>query len=126
MLGARFHSIGCAFGDQAPTPGVGRQGRTASRAPLAGRAGDAPAFTDVMARLRVPRWRGRPRTRPYVVPADKADSSRAIRDHLRKRGIRAVMTPVPSDQRGHRLRRGIRAAGHRPSTARLAVPKAPS
>jgi hypothetical protein len=38
----------------------------------AGQAGDAPAFTDVMARLRVPRRRGRPRTRPDVVLADKA------------------------------------------------------
>lgn len=60
-----------------------------------------------MARLRVPRRRGRPRTRPDLVLADKAYSSRAIRDHLRKRGI-----PVPADQRGHRLRRGSR--GGRP------------
>jgi transposase len=37
--------------------------------------------------------------------ADKAYSSRAIRDHLRKRGIRAVI-PVPADQRSHRPRRG--------------------
>ncbi|MFD3585438.1 IS5 family transposase [Streptomyces sp. NPDC058683] len=73
----------------------------------AGQAGDAPAFIDGMARLRVPRRRGRPRTRPEVVLADKAHSSRAIREHLRKRGIRAVI-PVPADQRGHRLRRGSR------------------
>uniref|UniRef100_UPI0012FF4FDA transposase n=1 Tax=Streptomyces exfoliatus TaxID=1905 RepID=UPI0012FF4FDA len=33
--------------------------------------------------------------------------SRAICDHLSKRGIRAVI-PVPTDQRGHRLRRGRR------------------
>ncbi|WP_443080943.1 IS5 family transposase [Streptomyces sp. PTD9-10] len=77
----------------------------------AGQAGDAPAFTAVMARLRVPRRRGRPRTRPDVVLADRAYSSRAIRDHLRKRGIRAVI-PVPADQRGHRLRLGSR--GGRP------------
>ncbi|NWF31415.1 IS5 family transposase, partial [Streptomyces sp. PKU-EA00015] len=77
----------------------------------AGQAGDAPAFTDVMARLRVPRRRGRPRTRPDLVLADKAYSSRAIREHLRKRGIRAVI-PVPADQRSHRLRRGSR--GGRP------------
>jgi hypothetical protein len=43
--------------------------------------------------------------------ADKAYSSRAIREHLRKRGIRAVI-PVPADQRSHRLRRGGR--GGRP------------
>lgn len=77
----------------------------------AGQAGDAPAFAHVMARLRVPRRRGRPRTRPDVVLADKAYSSRAIREHLRKRGIQAVI-PVPADQRGHRLRRGSR--GGRP------------
>ncbi|MEU9289473.1 IS5 family transposase [Streptomyces sp. NPDC048275] len=73
----------------------------------AGQAGDAPAFIDVMARLRVPRRRGRPRTRPDAVLADTAYSSRAIREHLRKRGIRAVI-PVPADQQGHRLRRGSR------------------
>ncbi|MGV4988544.1 IS5 family transposase [Streptomyces sp. NRAIS4] len=77
----------------------------------AGQAGDAPAFTDVMALLRIPRPRGRPRTRPDVILADKAYSSRAIREHLRKRGIRAVI-PVPEDQRAHRLRRGSR--GGRP------------
>ncbi|MFD3729272.1 hypothetical protein [Streptomyces sp. NPDC058671] len=51
-----------------------------------------------MARLRVPRRRGWPRTSPDVVPTDKAYSSRAIREHLRKRGIRAGI-PVPADQR---------------------------
>ncbi|MGP3982918.1 transposase [Streptomyces sp. KR80] len=71
----------------------------------AGQAGDAPTFTGVMARLRVPRRRGRPRARPDMVLADKAYSSRAIREHLCKRGIRAVI-PVPADQQGHRLRDG--------------------
>jgi transposase len=79
----------------------------------AGQAGDAPAFADVMARVRLPRRRGRPRTRPDAILADKAYSSHAIREHLRKRGIRAVI-PVPADQRGHRLRRGNR--GGRPPT----------
>ncbi|MCM9077130.1 IS5 family transposase [Streptomyces spororaveus] len=78
----------------------------------AGQAGDAPAFETVMARIRVPRTgTGRPRTRPFVVLADRAYSSRAIRSHLRRRGIRAVI-PQPSDQIGHRLRRGHR--GGRP------------
>ncbi|WP_239471322.1 IS5 family transposase [Streptomyces sp. CS207] len=71
----------------------------------AGQAGDAPAFTDVMARLRVPRRRGRPRTRPDLVLADKAYSSRAIRDHLRRRGIRAVI-PERADQQANRRQRG--------------------
>lgn len=64
-----------------------------------------------MARLRVLRKRGRPRTTPDVVLADKAYSSRAIRKHLRRRGIRAVI-PVPADQQAHRLRRG--SQGGRP------------
>ncbi|WP_435881822.1 transposase [Streptomyces werraensis] len=73
--------------------------------------GDAPAFTKVMARLRVPRRRGRPRTRPDVVLADKAYSSRAIRSHLRKRGVRGVI-PERADQQANRMRRG--QAGGRP------------
>ncbi|MFD5912953.1 IS5 family transposase [Streptomyces massasporeus] len=72
----------------------------------AGQAGDAPAFEAVMAGIQVPRsGPGRPRTRPEAVLADRAYSSRAIREHLRQRGIRAVI-PQPSDQIGHRLRRG--------------------
>src|SRR5690606_39068423 len=42
---------------------------------------------------------------------DKAYSSRAIRAHLRDRGIKAVI-PEPDDQKGHRKRRGSR--GGRP------------
>nr|WP_203602567.1 IS5 family transposase [Streptomyces coelicoflavus] len=79
----------------------------------AGQAGDAPAFETVMSRIRVPRiGSGRPRTRPLAVLADRAYSSRAIRSHLRRRGIRAVI-PQPSDQVGHRLRRG-RSGGRPP------------
>ncbi|MFG2352073.1 IS5 family transposase [Streptomyces phaeochromogenes] len=78
----------------------------------AGQAGDAPAFEAVMARIRIPSsGPGRPRTRPTTVLADRAYSSRAIRGHLRRRGIRAVI-PQPADQIGHRLRRGC--AGGRP------------
>ncbi|WP_407078073.1 IS5 family transposase [Streptomyces sp. NPDC126499] len=79
----------------------------------AGQAGDAPAFEAVMGGIRIP-WRGlgRPRTRPAIVLADRAHSSRAIRGHLRRRGIRAVI-PQPADQIGHRLRRG-RAEGRPP------------
>lgn len=79
----------------------------------AGQASDAPAFETVMASIRIPRsGPGRPRTRPDVVLADRAYASRAIRDHLRRRGIRAVI-PQPSDQVGHRLRRG--RTGGRPA-----------
>lgn len=68
-------------------------------------------FLPLMAALRVTRPVGRPRTRPDAVRADKAYSSRAIRTHLRTRGITAVI-PEPDDQKGHRARRGSR--GGRP------------
>ncbi|MBB5617530.1 putative transposase [Chryseoglobus frigidaquae] len=71
-----------------------------------GQAGDAPMFPVLMAHLHVARrGPGRPRSRPDRVRADKAYSSRAIRHHLRSRGIVAVI-PEPADQRGHRSRRG--------------------
>ncbi|MYW16188.1 transposase, partial [Streptomyces sp. SID2955] len=46
-------------------------------------AGDAPAFEQVMDRIRAPRPVGRPRTTTAAVLTDKAYSSRAIRRHLR-------------------------------------------
>jgi hypothetical protein len=76
-----------------------------------GQADDAPAFEDVMGALRVPRAAGRPRTRPVLVLADRAYSSRAIREHLRRRGIRTVI-PQPSNQVANRRRKGRR--GGRP------------
>lgn len=72
-----------------------------------GQAGDSPLFLPLMAHLRVGRDMGRPRTRPDAVRDDKAYSSRAIRGHLRSRGIKAVI-PEPDDQKGHRKRRGSR------------------
>ncbi len=48
-----------------------------------------------------------------MVLADKAYSSRAIRRHLRRRGIRAVI-PQPADQAANRKRRG--RLGGRPPT----------
>ncbi|WP_144128389.1 IS5 family transposase, partial [Catellatospora sichuanensis] len=85
----------------------------------AGQAGDSPQFAAVLAAIRVPRQGpGRPRTRPDRVLADKAYSSRANRDLLRRRGIKATI-PTPSDQAGHRRRRG--KAGGRPPTFDLVV-----
>ena len=55
--------------------------------------------------------RGRPRTRPGRILGDKAYSSRAIRGHLRRRGITATI-PEPADQKANRTRRGRR--GGRP------------
>ena len=57
------------------------------------------------------RGRGRPRTRPGRVLADKAYSSTAIRAHLRRRHIKTVI-PEPADQGAGRLRRGSK--GGRP------------
>jgi len=54
---------------------------------------------------------GRPRTRPEALRGDKAYSARGHRAHLRARWITAVI-PEPSDQIGHRKRRGSR--GGRP------------
>jgi transposase len=64
------------------------------------------AFEPVMAAIRIRRRGvGRPRTRPGRVLGDKAYSSRAIRSHLRRRGITAII-PEPADQHKNRLRRG--------------------
>jgi transposase len=77
-----------------------------------GQAGDAPALLPMLAELRVARrGPGRPRTTPDLLRADKAYSARAHRQHLRRRGIKAVI-PEPADQTGHRRRRGSR--GGRP------------
>lgn len=77
-----------------------------------GQAGDCPVFPLLLQQLRVPRiGRGRPRTRPQRVRADKAYSSRTNRELLRRRGIGAVIAQ-PDDQVGHRKRRGAR--GGRP------------
>lgn len=52
-----------------------------------GRAGDVPAFTQVMARLRVPRPAGRPRTTAGAVLADKTS-------HADKRQATAALRPA--------------------------------
>lgn len=71
-----------------------------------GNVNDSTAFDEVMNALRVPRaGAGRPRRRPDAIIADKAYSSQAIRQNLRRRGIRAVI-PERSDQKANRVRRG--------------------
>lgn len=75
-----------------------------------GNVNDSTVFDTVMGELRVPRTgAGRPRRRSDAVLADKVYSSRAIRQALRGRGIKAVI-PERADQKANRLRRG-RAGG---------------
>ena len=65
-----------------------------------------------MQRLRVRRpGRGRPRTRPDRLLADKAYSNQTIRSYLRRRRIKATI-PQKSDQLKARLAKG--SAGGRP------------
>jgi transposase len=72
----------------------------------AGQRGDSPQFPAVLEAIRVPRTGpGRPRTRPDRVLADKAYSSKANRELLRRRSIRATI-PIKTDQAAHRRKRG--------------------
>ncbi len=74
----------------------------------AGQRHDSLAFEHLMNNMSVLRpGRGRPRRRPDELLADKAYSSKAIRGHLRSRGIRATI-PLKSDQQAGRRGRGAR------------------
>lgn len=76
-----------------------------------GQAADCPQFQTVLGQVRVAGPRGRPRTRPGAVAADKAYSSKANRAYLRRRGITAVI-PEKNDQASNRKKQG--SAGGRP------------
>lgn len=77
-----------------------------------GQAGDSPMLPGLLDGLCIPRpGRGRPRTRPDAVLADKAYCSAAHRTMLTRRGIKVVI-PQRADQIGHRKARGRR--GGRP------------
>lgn len=76
-----------------------------------GQAADCSQFQAVLERIRVPGPRGRPRTRPGAVAADRAYSSRTNRVYLRGRGVTAVI-PEKTDQAANRRRKG--SAGGRP------------
>jgi transposase len=80
----------------------------------AGQRGDSPQFQAVLEGIGVPRpGRGRPRTRPRRVLADKAYGSRSNRAYLRRRGIRCTI-PDKADQIRHRKNKG-RAGGRPPA-----------
>jgi transposase len=78
----------------------------------AGQRGDSPQFIPVLRNIRVARiGGGHPRTRPDLVLADKAYTSKGNRGHLRSRGIKACI-PSKADQDAHRRKRGSK--GGRP------------
>lgn len=79
--------------------------RPVSRVTTAGQRHDSVAFEQVMAGICIRRPRGRPRTRPGRLLADKAYASAAIRAHLRRRRIKTTI-PEPADRRANRARRG--------------------
>ncbi len=80
----------------------------------AGQRGDSPQFAAVLEGIAVPRpGRGRPRTRPGQVLADKAYGSRANRAYLRRRRIRCTI-PEKTDQIRNRKNKG-RAGGRPPA-----------
>jgi hypothetical protein len=57
-----------------------------------------------LATVNVPQRRGRPRTRPRELVADKAYDSRAFRQQLRRRGIKPTIPPAA--RRRQRPKRG--------------------
>ncbi len=74
----------------------------------AGQRGDSPQFQAVLERIRVPRpGRGRPRTRPRRVLADKAHGSRGNRAYLRRRGILCTIPEKADQVRHHAVECGI-------------------
>lgn len=86
--------------------------RVLSQVTSAGQRHDSLGFEPVMTGISIGRrGRGRPRTRPGRLLADKAYSTPAIHAHLRRRGITATI-PEPADQVANRRCRGSR--GGRP------------
>ena len=86
--------------------------RPLARGITAGQRHDSVAFERLMGQLRIRRLgRGRPRTRPDRLLADKAYSNRKIRVHLRRRKIKATI-PEKSNQLKARAKKGSR--GGRP------------
>ena len=91
---------------------VDGKGRPLAIVVTGGQRNDGAMLADVLADIRVPRvGRGRPRTRPDAVIADRAYATGVIRTELRRRRVTAVI-PAKSDQIAARKRRGSK--GGRP------------
>ncbi len=87
--------------------------------PTGGNVNDRTQLTRVMAGITFRRpGPGRPATRPGRVLADKGHSTKAIRDHLRRRGTPATI-PERRDQQDNRKRKS-RAGGRPPAFDRTA------
>lgn len=67
----------------------------------AGQENECPHTTSVLDGVRITRLRGRPRQRPAAVAGDKGYSSRAYREWLRPKKVRAVISGR-RDQIAHR------------------------
>ena len=89
------------------------RGRSLATLITPGQAADTRQLIPLLELVRVPRPQGigRPRKRPDSVTGDKAYSSRANRQALRDKHVRATI-PEPNDQIANRQRRGSR--GGRP------------
>jgi transposase len=88
------------------------RGRPLSMVLTPGNINDTTMMIATIDRIRVPRpGRGRPRTRPERVLADKGYPSKANRAYLAGRGIKATI-PDKADQRRNRINKG--SAGGRP------------
>lgn len=107
------------FGDEPPDHAIGRsrgglttkshlvcdgKGRALAFILTPGQAADSSMLTATLSEIRVPGARGRPRSRPDRVLADKGYPSRANRAWLRERGIAATI-PERDDQIAHRRKR---------------------
>jgi transposase len=91
---------------------VDGKGRPLAIVVTGGQRNDGAMLEQVLGDVRVPRLgRGRPRTRPDAVIADKAYSSGVARKLLQRRGIKVVI-PLKRDQIAARARKGSK--GGRP------------
>lgn len=94
------------------------KGRMLSAVLTAGNINDTTMMAATLEEIRVPRpGRGRPRTRPDRVLADKGYTSKANRSWLAERGIKATI-PEKSDQAANRKRRAPLAGARQRSMVR--------
>ena len=101
-----------------------RRCRPVARVTTAGQRHDSLAFEPLMGQLRIARsGRGRPRTRPGWLLADKAYSNRKIRAYLRRRRIKATIPEKPTrTTRAAKGSHGGRPPRSTPRPTKIATP----